>query len=402
MNSVEGALSLRSVGSSQSKNFLSHCAKHSHWFELFAAGCLCRMGQEVRQDHAISLPVLHALLSAFEEKWNLHTDPISRFGTTSLGAFSAICFCGSFRGLEVFLTDLFGLCKYLDSPRRQGELDFVIIPLLGKLKNKTGDKYHLSPLCSTTSSGIPVERWVHRLVDCHVTLGRHRDPAFTSYTGEANVQQTIEMGILDQLHAIQSSRPDLIPSDINVHKEYGISKSFRRGSTSKARAQKEDDRDVDLINRWRTFDQARGRRPRLTMHDHCYDIRLLIPALLHYSQALALHSPLPYHILHPIMLLPLPHLGFLHPIMLLPLPHLGFQIMTLALPHSTPHNVIAKGTAQFMTLAEVTRHWELRGGVRNTHHLGNFGRQCHSLYSMVDSNIGKSFFREARLTPHVL
>jgi hypothetical protein len=44
--------------------------------------------------------------------------------------------------------------------------------------------------------------------------------------------------------------------------------------------------DINLANRWRTFDNAQGRCPRLAMADHYSDIRLLIPALLRYSSAL--------------------------------------------------------------------------------------------------------------------
>jgi hypothetical protein len=64
-------------------------------------------------------------------------------------------------------------------------------------------------------------------------------PAFT---------QTLEMGILDRLHAVQVRHPDLIIPNIQVYEEYGLTRSFRRGSTSEARAGKVDNRDVKLIN----------------------------------------------------------------------------------------------------------------------------------------------------------
>jgi hypothetical protein len=44
--------------------------------------------------------------------------------------------------------------------------------------------------------------------------------------------------------------------------------------------------DINLTNPWRTFDNAKGRRPRLSMAHHYLDICLLIPALLRYSLAL--------------------------------------------------------------------------------------------------------------------
>ena len=68
--------------------------------------------------------------------------------------------------------------------------------------------------------------------------------------------------------------------------EYGLSRSFRRGATSEARARGVKAEDVDLSNRWRNFESAKGHRPRLAMRDHYSDIRLLIPALLRFSEGL--------------------------------------------------------------------------------------------------------------------
>lgn len=285
MSSVEGAFSLRSVGGDRAKHFLNVCPTHSSWFEHFAAGCLRRMGQEVRQDRAISLPLMHALLHLLESEWEGSADPILRFRIASLGAYSVICFCGSFRGPEVFLVDLFGLRKYISSPRQVDEGPYVIIPLLGRMKNEHGEKYHLTPLCATTSSGLEVEKWTKRLIATQEHFGRVKGPAFCTISGSVAHIRDYELDILDRLHSIQTHHPELIPSDVNVYEEYGLSRSFRRGSTSEARSRGVDDRDVDLANRWRTFEHAKGRRPRLTMHDHYSDIRLLIPALVRYSSA---------------------------------------------------------------------------------------------------------------------
>jgi hypothetical protein len=286
MSSVEGATSLRSVGGDKAKCFLNLCSTHSSWFEHFASGCLRRMGQEVRQDRAISLPLLHALMRLFGEEWGLASTPADRLMVASLGAYCVTCFCGSFRGPEVFLVDLHGLRKYMETPRRSDERSYVIVPLLGRVKNEHGERYHLTPLASVTASGLEVEVWLRRLVASQASFGRTQGPAFTTSQGQPARTKDYELPILDRLHSIQSAHPTLIPADINVYEEFGLSRSFRRGSTSEARSRGVDDRDVDLTNRWRSFEGARGRRPRLSMHDHYSDIRLLIPALLRYSLAL--------------------------------------------------------------------------------------------------------------------
>ncbi len=286
MSSVEGAFSLRSVGGDRTKHFLNVCPTHSSWFEQFATGCLRRMGQEVRQDRAISLALMHALMHLFDTEWDSTTDPTLRFHIASHGAYCVICFCGSFRGPEVFLVDLFGLRKHLDTPRHVKERAYVIIPLLGRVKNEHGERYHLTPLCAVTQSGLEVEKWVRRLVSTQQHQGRFKGPAFTTVTGEVARMKDYELAILDRIHAIQTHQPSIVSPDVNVYDDYGLSRSFRRGSTSEARSRGVSDRDVDLANRWRSFENAQGRRPRLTMHDHYSDIRLMIPALIRYSSSL--------------------------------------------------------------------------------------------------------------------
>jgi hypothetical protein len=48
-------------------------------------------------------------------------------------SYAVIAFCGPFRGNEVFLTDLYGLKKYLDDLARK---DYIIIHFLGKYKRE--------------------------------------------------------------------------------------------------------------------------------------------------------------------------------------------------------------------------------------------------------------------------
>lgn len=67
------------------------------------------MGQEVCQDWAIPLEVMHALQDTLEREWGQGDNPEELSLIASLGACSMIAFCGSFRGSEVFLVDLPGI-----------------------------------------------------------------------------------------------------------------------------------------------------------------------------------------------------------------------------------------------------------------------------------------------------
>ena len=114
MTSVSGTESLRTVGGDRVKHSLSDCPTHSTWFERFSKGCLSRMGQIVKQDRAISLELMHEFLQLLEGEWDAAQELKIRSLIASIGAYSVIAFCGSFRGPEVFLVDLYGLIKYAE------------------------------------------------------------------------------------------------------------------------------------------------------------------------------------------------------------------------------------------------------------------------------------------------
>lgn len=286
MTSVEGAESMRSYGGDRAKLYFNHCPTNSVWFERFSLGCSLRMGAVVKQDRALSIPVMTELMKQLELEWGQCLSLQDKCLIASIGAYSVIAFTGSFRGNEVFLVDLHGLRKYLQTQMRTGEVEYVIVPLLGHFKGETGLQYHLTPLAAQTKSGLQVKRWIKRLVSVREEAGIIQGPAFCDSFGNIAHPRGYEQAILERLSRIQLAHPELIPPDVNVFEEYGISRSFRRGSASEARSRGVDDKHVDLINRWRNVENAKGRKPRLAMRDHYTDIRIMIPTLIQYSAAL--------------------------------------------------------------------------------------------------------------------
>jgi hypothetical protein len=73
---------------------------------------------------------------------------------------------------------------------------------------------------------------------------------------------------------------EIIKPDVQVYEEYGISRSFRWEGTSEACNQKVSVADVDLMNRWRNFDNARVKRRHMCMQHHYSNIYLMVPSLL--------------------------------------------------------------------------------------------------------------------------
>jgi hypothetical protein len=182
------------------------------------------MGQETHQDLALSIGVLIELLNVLEVEWN--APDASREELAYVGAFACIAYAGSFCGNEVFHTDLYGLLKYAELPLTEAGQRYVLVPLLGRFKNKDGKRYHLIPLAYESASGIKIGCWVERLVEVKCRHRQMRGPAFSDRRGEPLSSLWIEMEVLDRLHRVQSEKPDLIPKEVNVYEEYGISRSF--------------------------------------------------------------------------------------------------------------------------------------------------------------------------------
>lgn len=241
------------------------------------------MGQEVCQDWALPLSILHALLELLEDEWYRAESWAAKHRVAIAGCFSVIAFCRSFCGNEVFLTDLHGLSKYYTE--LEGET-FIIVPLLGKYKGEAHHQYNLTPLAARTDSGLPVRTWIGRLVQTRHEAGRSHGPAFWDQYSESLNSSFVEGLIADHLQIIKDTCPGVIQNDINCYEHFEISQSFRRGATSMARARGVGRDTLDLTNHWRKFEKGRGQQPRLTIQDHYTDIKIMLPELTRFSQAL--------------------------------------------------------------------------------------------------------------------
>ena len=163
----------------------------------------------------------------------------------------------------------------------------MVAPLLGRFKNELGERYHLILIAEKTMSGLEPRKWLEWLVAVRQEEGRTNGPAFCDETGQVVYSSYYEDVFIEVLSEIQEERPDLIPAMIDVT-DHGLSRSWRRSSTSAALARGVDAKDIDFMNRWRTVESARGRRAVFqAMRDHYGDVRLTsLDMSLWYTSAL--------------------------------------------------------------------------------------------------------------------
>ena len=242
--------------------FSSEALTRTPWFQRFVLGVKRRMGVIRKQDEALTSLQVLALEEVGEFLWERAADDSERKEIASVLAFVVVGFCASLRGEEIPLVSMRGLWEYWEDTMPEG---FVMIPLRGKFKGEDCLGWHLVPLVDFTSSGIKVRRWVHRVLRLRLTLdGDEEGPLFVNNSGakvrlrdyNSTFQQYIRLAMERSPEAFSSK---LDPEDFNLRR------SMRRGSTTQSHNNKTPIATIEMMNRWRKREAARGAEPGLGM-----------------------------------------------------------------------------------------------------------------------------------------
>lgn len=267
------------------KLVVTQCATYGEWFERFALGMNKRMGDQPHQDLAISIEVMLELMELTDRDWEQADNPQEKKLASLDGCFYVIAFCGGLRGEEVVLLDLFGTQSHYEAGGRH-DTPHVIINLLGKFKSEKLGRCHLLPLSAETATGLKPRVWVGRALEILKRMGHTHGPVFRLPDGSRARAGSYEERWMDRLLEIQHTKPQLIDASLDVIEEYGIYRSFRRGATTHAQNQKVPAEVVDANNRWRRFERAGTRKPKLPMRELYTEVLQLLPTLLQFSAAL--------------------------------------------------------------------------------------------------------------------
>jgi hypothetical protein len=98
-------------------------------------------------------------------------------------------------------------------------------------------RYHLAPLAAVTGSNIQVREWIRHLLEVQQEVGLTHGPAFGDRSGQRLTSRFIESTLVERLQLIKDTQQGIIPHEIDCYEDFGVSRSFRRGATSTARAQ---------------------------------------------------------------------------------------------------------------------------------------------------------------------
>ena len=258
----------------------------SMWFHRFSTGCRRRMGQDWNPNQAISNPLMVKLLSTVEAKVKMSEDADERYRWVMAGCYFCFCYVVSLRGSEGLMVDVAGL-----SDLGIAKPGFVIIPLLGQVKGEDHTRQHLIHCVNVTDSGIQVRKWVTRLKKLHEVTGRVKGPAFVKpSTGKQSTATDLNDLFIQILTEIYDNHPGMFEIDIesasDVSERYHISRSFRRGSESRATSKGVSTGDCYQVNRWRKKEKAGASKMSQPIHQVYVDVTLVKEAFMRYTKAM--------------------------------------------------------------------------------------------------------------------
>lgn len=175
---------------------------------------------------------------------------------------------------------------YFAETRRNRKLPRIILPLRGIFKGETGETLHFVVVTAKSDSSLSIGSWMEREIASRERRGLAQGYLFVNSSGGMIRSKDLEVDILDWIALIQKEHPDLIRPGLDVHEEYGLSRSPRRGSNSEAQNRGVEDGDIDRSNLWKKVDRAGARKVKLRMSDHYTDLLVSLESFLRYSQAL--------------------------------------------------------------------------------------------------------------------
>jgi len=274
---------------------VTNCPTQQRWFGLFLRGAESRMGYSSQRNQPLGIGVVAKMLQLVLEEVDDQEKHVAR-EYMKFGAAAALAVCASLRGNEVFLLDLAGMWRYIEIGREGtmpedpmkigGDLTkapHIIVTLIGQFKGELGTRHHLIALGSETSSGIKLRWWLEELLRIREEEGCRTGPAFGARDGSVGLMSEYDDLLRFFLQKTQAAFPDsILPSD-DIDANYGFSRTFRRTAEGRARAANLDSGVQNAMNRWRTIEEAKGKRPRFSMVDHYSHAQELMSVTWRYS-----------------------------------------------------------------------------------------------------------------------
>jgi hypothetical protein len=278
------------------------CPTQSNWFNEFLLGAQDRMGYETKNQKAVSISAVIRQIELIESDIEEAGSQEQVHVLVKLATLITVLTVGSLRGHEGFYLDLAATRKHLAegingivpakalttklmTEQEAKNLPQVCLCLLGKFKGETGERYHSIIVANETSSGLRPRFWIERLLEVCKDEGRMSGYAFNNPDGSLASPTEYNALVRHYFTLMIEEDEDLLDPNTEVVR-YGVSRTYRKSSESKARASGIPKDQVETMNRWRRIEKAKGKMPKFDMADHYSDAKQLSTLTWRYSYAL--------------------------------------------------------------------------------------------------------------------
>jgi len=164
----------------------------------------------------------------------------------------------------------------------------VCAPLLGRFKNEYGEQTYMMHMVNKSKSGLQFRLWMERLA--YVLRRESKDntpgPAFCHVDGSMITSREMNLAFLKYMEQIKFENEALFEGVVEIERNYGVSRSFRRGANTRAKEEGVSEELRKFINRWSSFETKRGNRPHMSMAEHYVEAKLIMKRTLVYSRSL--------------------------------------------------------------------------------------------------------------------
>ena len=300
--SPEGVLESKTFSSTTSRVRATSCPSQSDWFRDFLVGAQDRMGYDTMKQLDVPIGVVVRQLELIRDDMESETSQSRKHLLTKLGALITVLTAGSLRGHEGFYLDIAGtskrlskgasgtlptgnLTKKLFTEDEASDLPEICVCLLGKFKGETGERYHSIVLANESVSGLKIRWWVEQLMDVCAAENRHSGYAFNEPDGSPPSSSEYNALMRHYLALVIEEGQSYFDTEAEMTR-FGISRTYRKTSETRARRAGIPKDQVEVVNRWRTIERAKGKRPNLAMADHYANARELGTLTWRYSYAL--------------------------------------------------------------------------------------------------------------------
>ena len=274
----------------------------SEFFGYFLVGAKDRMGYQTKNQVSVPIGAVVRLLELVDVDITTAEDSLHKTLLIRFGALVTILTAGSLRGHEGFYLDIAATRKYLNVGRigtipagsikkkifteaQAAALPRVCICLLGKFKGETGERYHSIILANESTSGLNTRKWIERVMALCAEEGRTSGYAFYDALGQPPSPTEYNALVRHYIQLLQEEDENLFDAKSDLNR-YGISRTFRKTSETRARRAGIPKEQVEMVNRWRKIERAGGRKPNFDMADHYSDASQLGTLTWRYSYAL--------------------------------------------------------------------------------------------------------------------